>query len=77
MTQRAKDIQSDEENEVESEHNTQIVCVVFEDYNIKSTGFSKYLPEAPKEGEDYQNKLGLTFIFAAMIRISFLVIVEM
>lgn len=63
MTQRAKDIQSDEENEVESEHNTQIVCVVFEDYNIKSTGFSKYLPEAPKEGEDYQNKLGLTFIF--------------
>lgn len=63
MNQRAKDKQSDEENEVESEHNTQIVCVVFDDYNIKSTGFSKYLPKAPKEGEDYQNKLGLTFMF--------------
>ena len=63
MNQRAKDNQSDEENEIESDHNTQIVCVVFDDYNIKSTGFSKYLPEAPKEGEDYQNKLGLTFMF--------------
>lgn len=48
MTQRAKDIQSDEENEVESEHNTQIVCVVFEDYNIKSTGFQNIFPKLPK-----------------------------
>lgn len=63
MNQRAKEKQSDEENEVDSEHYTQIVCVVFDDYNIKSTGFSKFLPEAPKEGEDYQNKLGLTFMF--------------
>ncbi len=63
MNQRAKDNQSDEENEIESDHNTQIVCVVFDDYNIKSTGFSKYLPEAPKEGEDYRNKLGLTYMF--------------
>lgn len=63
MNQRAKEKQSDEENEVDSEHNTQIVCVVFDDYNIKSTGFSKFLPEAPKEGEDYHNKLGLTFMF--------------
>ena len=63
MNQRAKDNQSDEENEIESDHDTQIVCVVFDDYNIKSTGFSKYLPEAPKEGEDYRNKLGLTYMF--------------
>ena len=35
----------------------------FYDYDIKETAFSKYLPEAPKEGEEYVNKLGLTFIF--------------
>jgi len=29
---------------------TQIVCIVFYDYNIKETGFSKFLPEVPKEG---------------------------
>ena len=42
---------------------TQIVCVVFHDYNIKATGFSKFLPEVPKEGEPYVNENGLTFIF--------------
>lgn len=63
MNQRQKDNHSDEENEVSSDKMTQIVCVIFDDYGIKSTGFSKYLPEAPKEGEDYQNKLGLTFLF--------------
>ena len=39
------------------------MCIVFYDYDIKETAFSKYLPEAPKEGEEYVNKLGLTFIF--------------
>ena len=63
MNQRAKDSQPEEGGEAVPEKITQIVCVVFEDYKIKSTGFSKYLPEAPKEGEEYQNKLGLTFIF--------------
>lgn len=63
MNQRAKAHQSDEENESAPEKLTQIVCVIFDDYGIKSTGFSKYLPEAPKEGEEYQNKLGLTFLF--------------
>lgn len=41
----------------------QIVCIVFYDYDIKETAFSKYIPEAPKEGEEYVNELGLTFIF--------------
>lgn len=63
MNQRAKEKLSDEENDSVPEKLTQIVCVIFGDYGIKSTGFSKYLPEAPKEGEDYQNKLGLTFLF--------------
>ena len=43
---------------------TQIVCVVFHDYNIKETGFSKYLPTPPVEGEPYVNENGLTFVFA-------------
>ena len=64
MNQREKEAQSaaDEEGAAPPKM-TQIICVIFEDYNIKSTGFSKYLPEAPKEGEDYVNKLGLTFMF--------------
>ncbi|MDE5853957.1 MAG: cell division protein FtsK, partial [Ruminococcus sp.] len=34
-----------------------------DNYNIKEKAFSKYIAEAPKEGEDYVNVLGLTFIF--------------
>ena len=63
MNQRAKEKQSDDDSDAVAEKLTQIVCVIFEDYKIKSTGFSKYLPEAPKEGEAYENKLGLTFLF--------------
>lgn len=52
-----------DETDGESQKLTQIVCVVFYDYNIKETGFSKFLPEVPKEGEPYVNENGLTFIF--------------
>ena len=34
-----------------------------DDYDIKEKAFSKYIPEAPVEGENYVNSLGLTFIF--------------
>lgn len=51
-----------EENAVTEKH-TQIVCFVMDDYDIKEKAFSKYIPEAPKEGDDYVNSLGLTFIF--------------
>lgn len=56
---------AEDENEDTSEENkfTQIVCVVFYDYDIKESGFSKYLPEVPEEGKPYVNSLGLTFIF--------------
>ena len=47
---------------------TQVVCVVFYDYDIKETGFSKFLPEVPKEGEPYVNALGLTFIFIQSVK---------
>ena len=52
-----------EEGDAVLQKQTQIVCIVFDDYNIKETGFSKFLPEVPKEGEPYVNKNGLTFIF--------------
>ena len=42
--------------------------MVFYDYDIKETGFSKYLPEVPKEGEPYVNSLGLTFIFIQAVK---------
>lgn len=62
MGERTKDRNEEEEN-VTEEQQTQIVCIIFDDYNIKETGFSKYLPKPPVEGENYINTNGLTFIF--------------
>lgn len=64
IAERAKSANPDdkEENAVPEKH-TQIVCFVMDDYDIKEKAFSKYIPEAPVEGEDYVNSLGLTFIF--------------
>ncbi len=61
MFERSKS-KSDEE-EQSNEKFTQIICFVLCDYDIKGTAFSKFIPEAPKEGEDYVNTLGLTFVF--------------
>lgn len=55
--------ENEKEENADTEKFTQIVCIVFYDYDIKETGFSKYLPEVPKEGEAYVNENGLTFIF--------------
>lgn len=67
MNERSKNKKDDEEN-LDCNKQTQIVCVVFYDYDIKETGFSKYLPEVPKEGEPYVNENGLTFIFIQNIK---------
>lgn len=40
-----------------------IVMIVYEDYGLKEHAFAQFLPEKPPEGEAYQNKLGLSFIF--------------
>lgn len=63
MNERARSGAEDKEAEREPEKHTQIVCVVFHDYKLKESGFSKFLPEVPKEGEPYVNSNGLTFIF--------------
>ena len=42
---------------------TQIVVVIYEEYGIKEHAIANYLPKAPKEGEAYQDALGITFIF--------------
>ena len=63
MSERTKETNSDDEDKVQNEQYTQIVCVIFDDYDIKETGFSKYLPKPPVEGQPYVNKNGLTFIF--------------
>lgn len=52
-----------EENSHKQEKYTQIICIFFDDYDIKESGFSRYLPEPPVQGEEYKNELGLTFIF--------------
>lgn len=64
MGERTKQDDDEDSEGVEDEQYTQIVCVIFDDYDIKETGFSKYLPKPPVEGEPYVNKNGLTFIFA-------------
>jgi len=59
---------SNEKDDEAPQKQTQIVCVVFYDYEIKETGFSKFLPEVPKEGEAYVNSNGLTFIFVQSVK---------
>lgn len=67
MNERSKSKNEDEGDSL-GQKNTQIVCIVFYDYDIKETGFSKFLPEAPKEGESYVNSMGLTFIFIQPVK---------
>lgn len=64
MGERTKEEGEDEDGNAIKEQYTQIVCIVFDDYDIKETGFSKYLPQPPVEGEEYVNSNGLTFVFA-------------
>ncbi len=68
MNERSKTKNEDKEDESSGQKLTQIVCIVFYDYDIKETGFSKFLPEVPKEGEPYVNSMGLTFIFIQSVK---------
>lgn len=68
MNSRSNNKKEDSDEAVSDGKLTQIVCVVFCDYDIKETGFSKFLPEVPKEGEPYVNSLGLTFIFIQPVK---------
>ena len=68
MNERRKSKSEEKEDEAVPQKQTQIVCVVFDDYDIKETGFSKFIPEAPKEGEAYVNSNGLTFIFVQPVK---------
>lgn len=64
IAERAKSANSeDSDDNAAAEKHTQIVCFVLDDYDIKEKAFSKYIPEAPVEGEEYVNSLGLTFVF--------------
>ena len=54
---------NEEESNKKDEKYTHVVCIFFDDYDIKETGFSRFLPEPPKQGEEFKNQLGLTFIF--------------
>ncbi len=63
MNERSKNKTDNDDEKGAEQKQTQIVCVVFDYYDIKETGFSKFMPEVPKEGEAYVNENGLTFIF--------------
>lgn len=67
MNERSNAKSSEKDDEAPQKQ-TQIVCVVFYDYDIKETGFSKFLPEVPKEGEPYVNSNGLTFIIVQSVK---------
>ncbi len=68
MNERTKNKRESDDEKVSGQKQTQIVCVVFYDYDIKETGFSKFLPEVPKEGQPYVNENGLTFIFIQNVK---------
>lgn len=68
MNERSKAGGEDNDAGDSNQKVTQIICIVFDDYDIKETGFSKFLPEAPKEGEPYVNSMGLTFIFIQPVK---------
>ena len=68
MNERSKSKGENNDGDGPAGKQTQIVCVVFYDYDIKETGFSKFLPEVPKEGEPYVNSNGLTFIFIQSVK---------
>lgn len=68
MSERSKTKNEEKDGDSADQKQTQIVCVVFYDYDIKETGFSKFLPEVPKEGEPYVNAMGLTFIFIQSVK---------
>lgn len=68
MNERSRSKSEDQEESETEQKYTQIVCIVFYDYDIKETGFSKFLPEVPKEGEPYVNSNGLTFVFVQPIK---------
>lgn len=68
MNERSKSKKEEQDESGTEQKYTQIVCVVFYDYDIKETGFSKFLPEVPKEGEPYVNSNGLTFVFVQPIK---------
>lgn len=68
MNERTKAKNEEKEGEPSDQKFTQIVCIVFYDYDIKESGFSKFLPEVPKEGEPYVNANGLTFIFIQSVK---------
>lgn len=68
MNERKKAKNEEKEGEPSDQKLTQIVCIVFYDYDIKESGFSKFLPEVPKEGEPYVNANGLTFIFIQSVK---------
>ena len=64
IAERAKSSNSKEsEDDAVPEKHTLIVCFVLDEIDNKEKAFSKYIPEAPVEGEEYVNSLGLTFIF--------------
>lgn len=66
MRKREHSINDKEEEDnsgIETHKFTQIVCIMFEDYDIGESGFSNYLPKPPVEGEEYKNKYGISFIY--------------
>lgn len=68
MNERSKNKAENDDEKGFEQKQTQIVCVIFDDYDIKETGFSKFMPEVPKEGEPYVNENGLTFIFVQDVK---------
>lgn len=47
---------------------TQIVVIIYEEYNIKEHAIANFLPQAPVPGQVYKNDTGITFIFCKNLK---------
>ena len=58
---RQREETSSEESTAKMPH---IVFIVYDWYGLKEHAFAEYLPKVPESGKCFENKLGLTFVFA-------------
>lgn len=40
-----------------------VVLIVYDEYSLREHAFAEFLPKAPEEGKEFENKLGLTFVY--------------
>ena len=45
-----------------------VVLIVYDEYSLREHAFAEFLPKAPEPGKEFENKLGLTFVYVTNYR---------